>query len=158
MFDKPKEEHQWLDQLIGNWTTDSECQMPDGSSQKSTGVLKCRSLGGMWLLMDGSGTSPEGDEWSTMMTLGFDPEKDCYVGTFVASMMFRLWLYEGSVDGTHKKLVLDAEGPGFDGSGTARYQDSVEILDKDRWTLSSQVLDDSGNWVSFMKVHHQRSC
>jgi uncharacterized protein DUF1579 len=45
------------------------------------------------------------------MTLGYDPEKKQYVGTWVGSMMSYLWVYDGSLDAEEKVLTLNAEGP-----------------------------------------------
>ncbi len=87
MFAKPQQEHQWLEQLFGQWTFEHECQMPDGSKSTTQGEMTCRSLGGMRLICESSGESPDGGEWSSIMTLGFDPAINQYVGTFVGSMM-----------------------------------------------------------------------
>ena len=34
-------------------------------------------------------------------TLGYDPAKKKYVGTFIASVMTHLWIYSGSLDAAH---------------------------------------------------------
>ena len=90
------------------------------------------------------------------MTLGFDPQKDRYLGTFVGSMMTHLWIYDGQLDGSGRRLVPDVEGPKFDGSGMAKYQDIVEIVGRDHWILKSQMLGDDGQWHQFMEGHHHR--
>ena len=46
-----------------------------------------------------------------LMTLGYDPAKKRFVGTWVGSMMAHLWVYEGSMDAEEKVLTLSAEGP-----------------------------------------------
>ena len=48
---------------------------------------------------------------TTIMTLGYDPQKERFVGTFVASMMTHMWHYNGSLDAAEKVLTLDTEGP-----------------------------------------------
>jgi hypothetical protein len=157
MFAKPQSEHHWLDQLIGNWDFEHQCTMPDGSESRTPGKMTCRSLGGMWLIGESSGGSSESDRWSSIMTLGFDPAQNQYVGTFVGSMMANLWPYRGVLDASGKRLPLASEGPKFDGSGIGKYRDTVEIVDADTWLLLSEILADDGQWVKFMVGKHVRS-
>ncbi len=117
MFEKPNDEHQWLDQLIGDWTCESECDMgPDQPPMKSSGTESVRSLGGLWTV--GEGTFGVGEMASvSIMTLGYDSKKKKYVGTFIVSMMSYLWPYEGQLDDTKTKLVLDSVGLVFQAMG-----------------------------------------
>ncbi|QDV40365.1 hypothetical protein Enr13x_01710 [Stieleria neptunia] len=156
MFAKPQAEHAWLDQLIGDWTFDHDCQMPDGNTSTASGNMTCRSLGGLWLVCESSGDAPDSGPWSSIMTLGFDPVKDQYVGTFVGSMMANLWLYHGILDANQKRLVLETLGPSFDGSGTCNYRDTIEITDGDHWLMTSSLQADDGEWVPFMTGKHTR--
>tara|TARA_R110002095_G_scaffold201208_2_gene181928 strand:- start:6199 stop:6678 length:480 start_codon:yes stop_codon:yes gene_type:complete len=157
MFAKPQAEHAWLESFIGNWSIETECQMgPDQPSHKSSGQATCRSLEGMWLLIESTGTTPESEAWSMLMTVGYDPAQSSYVGTFVGSMMTHLWTYQGSLDQTGKKLILNTEGPQFSGEGMARYQDSLELINQDHWILSSQMQTETGEWNQFMTSHHRR--
>ncbi|MFH1303156.1 MAG: DUF1579 domain-containing protein [Planctomycetota bacterium] len=154
MFAKPQTEHVWLDALIGNWSIETECQMgPDQPPQKSSGQATCRSLEGMWLLIE---SESESGDWSTLLTVGYDPAQSSYVGTFVGSMMTHLWIYQGSLDQTGKKLILNTEGPQLSGEGMARYQDSIELINQDHWILSSQMQTETGEWNQFMTSHHRR--
>lgn len=153
---KPQAEHGWLNQLIGEWTFEHDCQMPDGSKSTASGKMTCRSLGGMWLICESSGESPSGD-WSSIMTLGFDPTQKQYVGTFVGSMMANIWPYRGVLDTTGKRLPLDSEGPKFDGSGTCKYRDTIEILSNGNWIMTSELQTDDGSWLKFMTATHSRS-
>ncbi len=157
MFAKPQSEHQWLHQLIGDWDFQHHCQMPDGTVSETPGKMSCRSLGGMWLLCESNGIADDGAPWSSLMTLGFDPAQDRYVGTFIGSMMANIWHYRGVVDATGKRLPLDSEGPKFDGSGTGRYRDTIEIVDADSWLFTSEMLTDDGQWVKFLDGKHVRA-
>ncbi|WP_040766222.1 DUF1579 domain-containing protein [Novipirellula maiorica] len=156
MFAKPQTEHQWLDQLIGNWSLQHECKMPDGSTSTATGKIECRSLGGMWLIAESSGESNEGDAWSSIMTLGFDLAQQRYVGTFVGSMMSNIWQYHGILEKDGNRLPLDTEGPKFDGSGMCPYRDTIEIVDTDCWLMNSAMQTEDGKWVTFMHGTHKR--
>lgn len=84
------------------------------------------------------------------MTLGFDPKKDCYVGTFVGSMMANLWLYEGTLDAMKKRLPLVTEGQAFTGDGTYTYRDTIEIIDTDHWLFTSEYQNEVGERINFM--------
>lgn len=157
MFAKPQSEHQWLTKLQGEWSVEMEGQSgPDQPPTKSKSRLTCRSLGGLWIVMEGGGESPEMGQWSTILTLGYDPRVEKYVGTFVGSMMTHLWSYAGSRDSSGRILTLDTEGPTFTEEGWAAYQDIVEIIDDDHWILSSRIRGADGQWRPFMSADHRR--
>lgn len=156
MFAKPQAEHEWLNQFVGDWNVHHDCQMPDGTTSTTTGTMSCRSLGGMWLICESCGESPEGDAWSTIMTLGFDPAKGNYVGTFVGSMMANIWDYNGERDASGNRLPLNSVGPKFDGSGTCNYRDMLEVVDADTWLFGSETQNEDGSWVKFMNGKHTR--
>lgn len=156
MFAKPQDEHDWLEQLVGKWTFEHECQMPDGVPSKTHGRMSCRTLGGLWILCESRGEQSDGEPWSSIMTLGFDPEQNRYVGTFIGSMMANIWHYQGVVDATGKRLPLDSEGPKLDGNGQCKYRDTIQIIDGDNWLFTSELQNDDGQWVQFMTGPHTR--
>jgi len=157
---EPQKEHHWLDRLVGEWTYESEAPMAPGQPLvKHTGTESVRSLGGVWVLCEGRsapGETPE-ETGTTVMTLGYDPLKKRYVGTFIGSMMTYLWLYEGELDPTGRFLTLDAEGPSFTAEGKmAKYKDVIEFKSDDHRVLTSNYLDDDGKWNEFMTAHYRR--
>jgi hypothetical protein len=156
---EPQTEHQWLQKLVGDWTFESECVMgPDQPPMKSSGSESVRSLGGLWTLGEGRGEMPGGGIGTTLMTLGYDPARKRFVGTFVGSMMTHLWVYDGALDPDGKVLTLDAEGPSFVGDGKlVKYQDIIEFKSDDHRVLSSQALGDDGKWHRFMTANYRRS-
>lgn len=157
MFEQPQEEHEWLAQLVGEWRTESECHMAPGEpAQKVEGRLAARLLGGLWLIAEGEGDAPDGSKWGTVMTLGYDAREKRYVGSFIAGMMTKFWVYDGAVDASAKKLVLNTEGPTMDGKGTTKYIETVEILDKNHWTFSSKMFGEDGQWHHLMTADHYR--
>lgn len=158
MQSEPQAEHQWLQRLVGQWTIESECVMgPDQPPMKTEGRETVRSLGGLWILGEGSMGTPEGGDCSTLLTLGYDPRIGRFVGTFIASMMTHLWPYNGSLDPSGKVLTLDSEGPGFSGEGQlVRYQDIIEFESDDCRTLRSRMLGEDGQWHWFMKAVYRR--
>lgn len=159
MHAEPQKEHQWLQKLIGEWTYEHESRMgPDQPPQKLTGTDSVRTLGGLWVLCEGRGECPGHGIATTLMTLGYDPDRKRFVGAFIASMMTYLWIYEdGTLDAAEKALTLNADGPSFTEPGKiVKYQDIIEFVSDDHRTLSSQALDDDGNWHRFMTAHYWR--
>lgn len=154
---EPQKEHQWLQRLVGEWTFEAECSMgPDQPPAKSTGTEVVRSLGGLWTIGEGSGEIPGGGSCQSVMTLGYDPQAKRFVGSFIASVMTNLWIYNGSLDASENVLTLDTEGPNFTDGAMAKYQDIIELLSDDHRTLSSQMLGEDGQWHPFMKAHYRR--
>lgn len=151
-------EHKWLQQFHGDWTFEAECFMgPDMPSMKSGGTVSMRGLGELWLLGEHNGKTPQGDDVISIMTIGYDPAQSCFVGSFTASCMTHLWIYEkGKLEGN--VLTLNAKGPNMMKPGEmSDYQDIVELINKDHHTLKSQVKGDDGKWVQFMEGHYKRS-
>jgi hypothetical protein len=147
-----------LNALLGDWVIESEAMMEPGKPPiKITGTESVRSLGGLWVLCEGGGEMPGGGTAVNIMTLGYDPARKRYVGTFVSSMMTHLWLYDGSVDAAGKILTLDAEGPGMTSEGKmAKYKDTIEIVNGDYRILRSQILLPDGTWFAFMSANYRR--
>jgi hypothetical protein len=151
-----QKEHLWLSKLVGDWSFEAECLMGPGQPPvKTTGSQTVRMLGGLWMIGEGEGECPDGSRAKSIITLGYDPEKQRFVGTFIASMMTHLWPYEGTLDGN--VLTLDSEGPSFSGDGTTvKYQDIVERRDHDHWILRSRMPGEDGKWLEFMTAHYRR--
>lgn len=158
MMAEPQKEHEWLQQLVGDWTAEMTCAMgPDQLPSQTKGVETVRSLGGLWTLGEGQGECPDGTPVTSVMTLGFDPAKGRFVGTFVASMMAMIWHYDGALSADGKSLVLDTEGPSMSGDGgLAKYQDVITLLSPDHRTLTSRSLGADGQWTEFMAAHYRR--
>ena len=157
MFSEPQAEHRWLEKLVGEWTSEMECSMgPDQPVAKSRGVEVVRSLGGLWVIAEGEGEMAEGGSMKSIMTLGFDPRIKRFVGTFVASMMSHLWIYNGSLDAAEEVLTLETEGPDPTGQKLVKYLDCIEIIDNDHRVLTSRVLGEDGNWTQFVTAHYHR--
>ena len=154
---EPQKEHKWLQQMLGEWTCEAECSMgPDQPPSKTKGSETVRSLGGLWTIGEGEGEMPGGGMATMRMTLGYDPQKQRYVGSWVGSMMTHMWIYEGTLDPSGSVLTLDAQGPSFAGDGSmAKYQDVIAFESDDHRVLTSRVLGD-GKWTAFMTAHYRR--
>ncbi len=158
MNTEPQKEHQWLQKLVGEWTFEGEATMEPGKPpEKCAGAESVRPMGGVWVLCEGRGEMPGGGMATTLMTLGYEPLKKRYVGTFIGSMMTYLWVYDGSLDAAEKVLTLETEGPSFAGEGKlAQYRDAIELKSDDHRVLTSRVLGDDGQWRLFMTAHYRR--
>lgn len=158
-------EHEWLDQLIGEWSFESESVMGPGEALiKTSGRESVRSLGGFWTVAEGEfsmvtdteTTSTDTD--TTITTLGFDPARGRFAGTFIGSMMPNLWLYDGELDADGKRLTLSAEGPGYPtGEGTSTYHDTFWFEDEGHRVMTSSALQADGTWFTFMTAHYRRT-
>ena len=158
MKTEPQKEHKWLQRLVGDWNYEVECDMGPGQPQsKTTGSENVRSLGGLWVIAEGQGEMPGGGAATTIITLGYDPQKGRYVGTFIASMMTYLWEYDGEMDASGKVLTLNAEGPDMSTEGKmAKYKDVIELKSDDHRVLTSHMLGDDGTWRQFMTANYRR--
>jgi hypothetical protein len=151
------EQHAWLRQFLGEWTSEAEMQGEPGQpAQTMKGTESARSIGDLWIVSDVRGDSPMG-KMEAVLTLGFDPERKRYVGTWIDSVYNHLWTYEGTVDATGKVLSLEADGPSFAGDGTtAKYKDVWEFKSPDHKVLTSSMQEPSGTWTTFMTAEYRR--
>jgi hypothetical protein len=145
---KPQEEHVWLKRFLGDWESEGE---------GVNGVESVRALGDLWIVADGQGEMPDGDASATQMTLGFDPDRKRFVGTWVGSMMTYQWVYDGELDASGKVLTLNCEGPAFDGSGKMMpYRDVHEFVSDDHRQLKAYTQNEDGSWKHFMTTDYKR--
>lgn len=155
---KPQDEHRWLQQLIGDWAYESECVMgPDKPSETFKGSETVKALGDLWVVGESQGEMPGGGDALMRITLGFDPAKGRFVGTWVGSMMPLLWTYDGFLDEERKILTLESEGPSFSGDGTiSKYRDIIEIKSPSERLFYSKVLGPDGTWNQFMTARYSK--
>jgi hypothetical protein len=159
MMAEPQKEHEWLQKLVGEWNYESEATMEPGKPpMRFSGTENVRSLGGLWILAEGQGEMPGGGTATTMMTLGYDPQKKRFVGTWVGSMMTYLWVYDGELDAAESVLTLNAEGPSMATEGKIeKYKDVIEFKNDNHRVLTSHMLGDDGEWHGFMTANYRRN-
>ena len=151
-----RDEHRWLARLAGEWTYEGR-MIPDDPKYRASGAETVRMLGEAWMLAEAEGAMADGTPTGSLMTIGFDPETGRFTGTFVASMMTNLWLYDGTLDEGGRSLRLQSEGPRFDGQpGKALYEDEIEVVDDDERRLNARVRNDDGSWTRFMTTTYRR--
>lgn len=159
MIAEPQKEHLWLKRLVGEWTYEGEATMEPGKApEKWKGAESVRSLGDLWFLAEGQTEMPGVGTGTTIMTLGYDPQKEHYVGAWIGSMMAHLWVYEGILDADERVLTLDTEGADMAGQGKlTKYRDVIEFKSDDHRVLTSLIQDDDGNWQQFMTANYRRN-
>lgn len=157
MGTKPVKEHEWLQQLVGEWRTESEMTGPNGETMSAKGTESVRSLGGLWAYVEGKGTMPNGETMEYYSALGYDLTFKEYRGCWFASVSSHLWKYTGTLSADGKKLTLECEGPDMmKDEGTANYRDVIEIINPNHRTLTSFGQQENGEWCQFMKVNIYR--
>jgi hypothetical protein len=149
-------EHRWLGQLAGDWTVETDA--PESGETIPAWQMTARSLDGAWLVAESTGEMPGGaGTGTTIITLGYDPAKGHFVGTFVGSMMSHLWVYKGTLDAAEKVLTLEAEGPDFEVPGKTRlYRDIITIVDADTYGFNGEMQADDGSWSTIMESRYRR--
>ena len=157
MGTKPTEQHRWLEKLVGEWKTETEMTMPDGTKQTAAGSETVQSFGGLWAFGEGkSNMGPNGD-MEYKVALGYDVSFNEYRGCWFATMSSHLWKYVGTLSADGKTMTLDCVGPSMMKDGeTANYRDIVEIIDANHRTLTSMGEDENGQWQEFMKSRYTR--
>ncbi|HLL88841.1 MAG TPA: DUF1579 domain-containing protein [Tepidisphaeraceae bacterium] len=156
----PDDNHRWLHQLVGEWHY--EMDSPE-AGKTFTGRERVRKLGDLWVVGESDMPTPDGTTGHAIITLGFDPKKRKFVGTWVGTMMPNLWVYEGELDAARRSLSLYSVGPAFDescmpvGEGTSRYRDTIELHGPDRRTFTGAVQQPDGTWKQFMKSDYRRT-
>jgi surface antigen len=155
---KPTPEHLWLQKIVGDWTFESAVDMgPDNPAIKTTGTEQVRGVGSLFILCEGKSVMPGGGGGTMFLTLGFDPQKGHFVGTWIGSMMSNMWVYEGKLDAATDTLTLDTEGPSMKDEGKLdRYRETIVVKSDSERTFSSSVRAADGTWKTFMTSTYRR--
>jgi hypothetical protein len=130
---------------------------PDTPPISCDGTESVRSIGGLWIVAEGQGAMPGSPPWTSLLTIGYDPQTKRFVGTFIVSIMAYLWVYDGELDEAEKVLTLNAEGPDLTQPGkTTKYKDVIEFKSDDHRLFTSHALGDDGQWRQFMTANYRR--
>lgn len=152
----PVQEHEFLTALAGEWTYDGEAMMgPDQPPMKFAGTETVRSIGGLWIIGEGRGKMPDGADATMILTVGYDPAVNKYVGTWIGSMMTRLWVYD--ITRVGHTLNMESDGPSFgDPKVMTRYRDAIEVKSADHRVFTASVKQPDGTWMTFMTAEYKR--
>ena len=154
---KPVKEHEWLAQLTGEWESTMKCNAEPGKPPvEGKSSEKARMLGGFWVVSEGEGEMM-GGKFSSILTLGYDPEKKKFISTWVDSMTSTLWSYTGSLDEATNTLTLETEGPNpMEPGKTCKFKEVIVLKDKDHKTFTSNIQGADGKWTEMMTATSTR--
>lgn len=158
MGTKPVKEHEWLQNLVGEWRIESEMATEPGApKQKSKGTASVKSLGGLWAYSENKESMPDGSPMTSYFAIGYDVSFKEYRACWIGSVSSHLWNYVGELSADGKTMTLNCEGPDMVKDGeTALYRDVIELIDENHRTLTSYAQDDKGEWQEFMKSDYYR--
>src|SRR6516225_1549260 len=146
-MEKARKEHELLKRLVGDWRVESECGMGSGQEPiRQMGQERVRLLGNFWAVLESKGEVPGAGVSTNILTIGYDPRANTYVGTFISSCMSHLWVYEkGTLEGN--VLTLHAKGPRFDKPGqSTNFKDVMEFKSDDHRILTGYFQTEDGQW------------
>jgi hypothetical protein len=149
-FPKPAAEHEWLKKFVGEWTTESKAiGIPGQPETPCKGTVSCRMLGEFWVVNEWN-LNMDGMEMKGLQTIGFDPAKKKYIGTWVDGVTSHMWKYEGDVE-DNCRIVLQAKGPNFMAEGRETdFRDIYEFKSDTEMIVTSRMLGEDGKWITFM--------
>lgn len=155
---KPIKEHEWLQNLVGEWRVESEMVMePGGPKLNTKGTASIKSLGGLWAFSELKDVQPDGSESLSYFALGYDVTFKEYRGCWLGSFSSHLWKYTGSLSADEKIMTLDCEGPSMTDDGTAPYRDVIELVDENHHVKTSYAQGENGEWEEFSTAHYYRA-
>ena len=155
---EPQKQHRWLQRFVGEWTYESEMPAQGGEpAHKVTGIERVRAIGDLWVVGESNGEMPGAGHATSIIPLGYDPDRKRFVGTWIGSMMTHMWIYDGELDAAERVLTLTSQGPSMSGDGTmSSYQDVVEFKNDDHRVLTARVRNADGTWQEFMTMDFHR--
>lgn len=143
-----------LDWTLGDWTF--EIHSEGKSEPELTGKENVRRIGS-WIVAESTGQDADGGPSHMITTLGFDPDKQAFVGAVVGTMATAQFVLQGVSDETGA-LLLETEGPAItEGNKTDRYRDIWRSTGKDTREIVAQVLTKDGRWKDFMRYTFKRA-
>jgi len=150
---KPQAEHEWLQQFVGEWESKTESHLdPDREPEISTAVERIRPLGRFWIVNEIDAVM-FGAPFHGIQTLGYDPKKKTFVGTWVDSVSSFVWTYQGKLNRERTALTFYSEGPCPNTPDRlTKIKDVLEIIDKNHKLYASYILDNHGDWTLCMEA------
>lgn len=148
----------FLERLTGEWSMVAEATLGPGQEPVRTEAREvARLLGGKWLVAESDGTAPNGQEVTSIRTLGYSPVEERFVGTWISSLQSHLWTHTGRLDESGSVLTIETEGPIMgDPTKTARYREIIEIETDDLHVVRSMILGPDGEWFEFARAEYRR--
>jgi len=151
---EPGEQHEWLQRFVGTWDIEVTAQMnPEAEPVTMTGVERVRSLGDIWVIAESEYPDIGG---GSILTLGYSPDLESFVGSWVDSVNAHQWVYTGEVNDAGTTLTLFTEGPMEPGEPHRKFRETIEFKSDDHKVMTSQYQDDDGEWVTIVTMHMRK--
>lgn len=148
---EPTAQHHKLLEQVGTWDVKSKHYMEPGKpAVEGTAVDRVTAVGPFWTVSRYESTF-FGQPFVGQCTMGYLPEKECFVMTWVDSMAPFLFVMEGNFDAAGKVLTMTGKGPSMAGPGLVDWKSTMIIKDKDH-----QVLKMSMGGFEFMENTYTR--
>lgn len=147
----------FLEALAGEWSVVSDAKLGPGQDPVRTESHEvARMIGGTWLVAESTGTA-RGAPFTSILTLGWDPVEERFVGTWISGRQTHMWTYRGSLDPSSARLTLETGGPIMGDPGRiARYREVIEIEGPNRKVMRSMILGPDGEWFEFQRADYRR--
>ena len=153
---EPVAEHDWLQQMTGEWESEFELKMGPDSTSTATGTESTRSLGGKWIIAQNT-TTIQNQPFTGILTIGYSTKKEQFVATWVDSVSDHLWTYTGTLDKETDTLTLRTKGPcpGMPGD-ECEYKETIQLKSEDHKVFSSHIRGEDGEWTKMMTAEYRR--
>jgi hypothetical protein len=150
-MEKASKEHLALKDGVGTWDYVMKFREgPDKPEQEVKGIQTVTQVGDFWIVFDIKTDNMMGMPWHGHGTVGYDPKKKKYVGTFVESMSSDRMLGEGTMDAAGKVLTMDWDG------GHMKMREVSERKDKDTGTMTMTMIGPDGKEMPGFTISYKR--
>lgn len=154
----PTANHEWLQRFVGEWESEVRVYMnPEAPPMKVTVHESFRSIGGFWVAGEMRGRMEGMPAFEGVYTIGYDPERRKYIGTWIESTTENLRMYEGSLEEDGRVLIMETEGPCPMRAGAmTRFRERTEFHTDEHRVITSSILDDNGEWITNVRIDSRR--
>jgi len=154
---KPSKEHGYLKEGAGTWDYVMKFKMgPDAPETEVKGVETVQMLGEFWAIFDIKTDNMMGMAWHGHGTIGYDPDKKKYVGTFIDSLSPDRMLGEGTLDAAGKVLTMMWEGKDHETGKVGKMREVSERKDKDNGTMTMHRTGPDGKESVLFTINYTR--
>ena len=126
---QPSPEHGYFKKMVGTW----DCTMKMGP-QESKATARYRMIGGFWLVGNFNGDI-QGMKFEGHETMGWDPKKKKYVGTWMDSMSPYGMNMESELDSSKKTMTATGDAMNMEGK-MAKFKMVSEWKNDDEMTMT----------------------
>lgn len=152
---QPTSQHEALKREVGTWDAVVKMMAPGQPPSEGKATNTISMIGSFWMIEEFKGEFM-GMPFQGHGTIGYDPRKQKYVGTWVDSMSDFLAVMEGTGDPAGKVVTMTYEAPNQNGPGMAKHRDVREMKDADTMTLKMYETGADGKEAQTMEITYKR--